>query len=883
VKAVQPDRSEILRAVALLAEPGQLVELRLLDVHLQGQRFPATMSGYFDSVELLADGAVKYGCAAKGVYVTLNPMNPALIARASNRLRTVGKRDPLTSDTDITKRRWLPIDLDPGRPSGVSSTEQEHSLAVERAFEVREALRQMGWPDPIISDSGNGTHLLYRVELAANDNELVKRCLQALAQRFDDERVKIDQAVFNPARIWKLYGTISRKGDSVAERPHRLARILEAPAMTTVPVGLLETLAHVDEENASTRQASIPAAGFDIETWIAACGLDVEGPQPWNGGRRWRFPICPWDGAHTNKSAYIVQLPNGAIAAGCHHKGCGGKDWRALRDQLEPGWRSAFQGPRAAETCCHAPWEPPIPFQQIALPPFPTEALPVWLRLFVEAEATATQTPMDLAGMLTLSVLATCCAKKVVVCMREGYTEPVNMFTVTSLASGNRKTAVFAAVTRPLEDYERAEAQRTSKLIAGQQAERAIQESILKGLKERAAAAKEKNERERLTREAAELAAELETEITASPTRYITDDCTPERLSTLLHEQGGRIAVMSAEGDIFDIMAGRYSTKGMGNFGVFLKGHAGDALRTDRVGRSESVKAPAITIGLAVQPDVIRGLAEKPGFRGRGLLGRFLYALPESLLGRRDPDAPPVPGDIRAAYHDNVTALLALPFGTDENGAPGPHLLHFSPEAQASIRDFEVWLEPQLAEFGELGGMTDWAGKLVGAVGRIAGILHMALYADTSTPWTIPILRGTVENAIRIGKYLIPNAKAAFAEMGTDEVVERAKAILRWIEHQNARHFTKRDVHQALKGSFKLVEELEAPLELLVSHGYVRRPPEPMSAGPGRKPSPTFEVNPLWASQNSHNPQNRKTGPNSEDCEDSEDCERGPAKTDLLE
>ncbi|MGA2185795.1 MAG: hypothetical protein ABSH47_22480, partial [Bryobacteraceae bacterium] len=132
-------------------------------------------------------------------------------------------------DADITKRRWLPIDLDPVRPSGISSTDQEHSLAVERAIQMREALRQEGWPDPIVGDSGNGAHLLYRVELPTGDDELVKKCLQALARRFDDDQVKVDQKVFNPARIWKLYGTVSRKGDNVAERPHRLARILEAP------------------------------------------------------------------------------------------------------------------------------------------------------------------------------------------------------------------------------------------------------------------------------------------------------------------------------------------------------------------------------------------------------------------------------------------------------------------------------------------------------------------------------------------------------------------------------------------------------------------------------------------------------------------------------
>jgi replicative DNA helicase len=99
-------------------------------------------------------------------------------------------------------------------------------------------------------------------------------------------------------------------------------------------------------------------------------------------------------------------------------------------------------------------------------------------------------------------------------------------------------------------------------------------------------------------------------------------------------------------------MAGRYSVHGVGNFGVFLKGHAGDTLRVDRMGRDEYVKSPALTLGLAVQPEVIRGLAQKQGFRGRGLLGRIIYAPPPvNLLGRRNMNPPPVPDDVRQAYH----------------------------------------------------------------------------------------------------------------------------------------------------------------------------------------------------------------------------------------
>ena len=227
--AVSSNTEEILRTLSLLGNDGQVFELRMLNARPKGQRYPVTMSGYFDDYRALAEHARAHGPFARGVYVTLNPVNPALLARAVNRLRIAGKDDPLTSDADICMRQWLPIDLDPVRPVGISSTEEEHQSALERAFEIRDALRNEDWPDPIVGDSGNGGHLLYKVELPSNDGGLVKQCLQALARRFDDDRVKIDQSVFNPARIWKLYGTISRKGDPVAERPHRLARILEAP------------------------------------------------------------------------------------------------------------------------------------------------------------------------------------------------------------------------------------------------------------------------------------------------------------------------------------------------------------------------------------------------------------------------------------------------------------------------------------------------------------------------------------------------------------------------------------------------------------------------------------------------------------------------------
>jgi hypothetical protein len=179
----------------------------------------------------------------------------------------------------------------------------------------------------------------------------VERVLRALAFRFDDGAVAVDQTVANAARIWKLYGTPVRKGDHVPSRPHRLARLLEVPEavgsgppvtpVTPVTAEQLEALAATaPREPASDRTGYPPGlgAGFDLDTWLAAHPLDLYEPSAWSGARRWVFRVCPWNPEHRDRSAYLVQFPSGAVAAGCHHNGCAGQDWHSLRDLAEPGW-----------------------------------------------------------------------------------------------------------------------------------------------------------------------------------------------------------------------------------------------------------------------------------------------------------------------------------------------------------------------------------------------------------------------------------------------------------------------------------------------------------------------------------------------------------------
>ena len=139
--------------------------------------------------------------------------------------------------------------------------------------------------------------------------------------------------------------------------------------------------------------------------------------------------------------------------------------------------------------------------------------------------------------------------------------------------------------------------------------------------------------------------------------RLVADDVTPEAAASLLAEQKGRLAIISAEGGIFDIIAGRYNGN-VPNMDLWLKGHSGDMIRVDRKGRRpEYIPRPALTLGLMIQPEVLSIIAAQRVFRGRGLLARFLYAMPVSRVGQRQIGPTPLPGDIATAYDTHVQGL----------------------------------------------------------------------------------------------------------------------------------------------------------------------------------------------------------------------------------
>lgn len=309
-------------------EPGSIIELRLPKTERDG-----TVSGYFSDPQHLVDAA--RNARGPGVYVTLNRIPTDLLARADNRVKTRVRET--TSDKEVTRRLKLLLDFDPPRAAGISATDAEHDAAIDAARAARAALN---WPAPVLADSGNGGHLIYAIDLP-NDEEttaLIKLVLKAAAQRFNTPRVQVDTSVFNASRISKLYGTVAAKGDSTADRPHRLSRILEMPdTLEPVPLELLKALAsEVYQEPPPVAQFQSNQSSFSLESFLSQHGVQVRvGPVFNNGSEMWRLEECPFDPAH-GIDATLFRRPNGALAFKCFHDGCADKRWQDFRAHYEP-------------------------------------------------------------------------------------------------------------------------------------------------------------------------------------------------------------------------------------------------------------------------------------------------------------------------------------------------------------------------------------------------------------------------------------------------------------------------------------------------------------------------------------------------------------------
>jgi predicted P-loop ATPase len=331
--SLRPDPEEIRRAVDLFLKPGTVLELRVPKAGNDG-----TISGYFSDPEKLTQAAISVNGKGPGVYITLNEIPPEALLRCSNRIKTRALSESLTTDKDITRRRWLFLDFDPPRVSGISSTDTEHEAGIAAARYACASLSR--WPAPVLADSGNGGHLLYAIDLPNDESSrnLLKKVLSAAAQRFTTPRVKVDQTVHNASRISKLYGTVAAKGEPDPDRPHRVSRILDMPdVLEPVSIELLQELAaEVFEEPPRHHEAPHAGQRLDARTFLNSHGIAFRDPVQVDGSDKYVLEHCPFNPAHNAPDSAVFQRQSGALGFICLHDSCHGKKWADLRALFDP-------------------------------------------------------------------------------------------------------------------------------------------------------------------------------------------------------------------------------------------------------------------------------------------------------------------------------------------------------------------------------------------------------------------------------------------------------------------------------------------------------------------------------------------------------------------
>lgn len=497
-----------------------------------------------------------------------------------------------------------------------------------------------------------------------------------------------------------------------------------------------------------------------------------------------------------------------------------GKQRLYIKMRKQPG----YIPPDAYNGTVSVVWETPLPFDEYDLPVFPVDALPETVRRHVLAVAESTQTSVDMAAVEALGIVSLCCQGKYFIQGNADWAEPLNTYMVVIMEPAERKSSVLSMMIRPVEEYEKEENSRRNAGIIESQMVLSRLEKEKRSLVERASKGKATEEEVRAK------ATEIAKYEPIKPLRLFVDDVTSEKLTSVLAENKGRAAVVSAEGGIFDIISGLYSRNV--NIDVFLKGHSGDTIRVDRIGRaSESIIHPALTMVLAVQPEVLNGLMSNNTFRGRGLTARFLYAMPKSTVGSRSFSTKPIPEGVRARYQALIETILS----GDNEQEP----ISLDDGAREVLEDLFNEIEGRLK--GDLAEISDWAGKFVGAVLRISGILHVMKYPKDSMFDAVD--RETMEHAVIIGRYFLAHAKAAYSLMGADTVNKDAQHLLSFIKRERLAEFSRRDAMRLCR-SFKTADSLQPVLNRLCEYGYIAVKPQEPTSGIGRRPSEIYVTNP---------------------------------------
>ncbi|SHF88453.1 Protein of unknown function [Desulfacinum infernum DSM 9756] len=738
--------TEILKSLATLFDPEtDVFELCVIHPRRSTSRLwkgPAygrkpIVAGWFDSPETAARLAAEIDNYAMpdGIYVTLNPVQTDVHARAYNRLKTGIQR---TKDDETAAYRHVLIDIDPVRPSGVSSTDEEHRRALDLAWEIHRS-----WPG-LLADSGNGAHLVLRfekdVQVTEETKSSIKRFLEALHARFQTDQIKIDASVYNPSRLVRLWGTWTRKGDHTKTRPHRPSKILHLP--DPWPYVSLDQLDHWSKEYLPVENEDPASSGgrrkagtsrLNVDAYLAAYGVEVVGRKRKGDATFYQLRNCVFDPAHGPKEAAVVQADDGRLAYHCFHDSCKHRTWHEAKAKI------SGEDPLVAFLHREAPVsiEPgpkPRPYEPLPpLPPWPMEAFPAPYQRLISEVTESLSVPLEMAATAFLSATAACIGRtRQIYDGREWYQPPILWFALVA-PSGSGKSPTCNFIFEPIKRLE------NEWFIEFRSATAKYKEKldIWKSAPKEGRGPKPEPPRWR---------------------QLLIDDATGESIAEILFQNPRGLLWNSDE--LAGMMANfdRYSRNKGGTKSRLMTAYDAGQWKVSRVdsNRQSLIPHAAISIFGTIQPEILPTAFSMMDVYS-GFFPRFQFIFAER-------DKPPFYTEARVSavskqlLHDTVDHLLRLDFDPDGS----PYTVEMDDEARSLFREWQngiallPWIDPR----GEK--LEPFAQKMRGRALRLALVLHeLDCYLLAKPDTREKVSRDVMERSIRLADVFLAHQHRA--------------------------------------------------------------------------------------------------------------------------
>jgi hypothetical protein len=840
------DVAKMIEFIGAKATPGLTYEIRGLP-----EKWSRTIvGGDAEGVRRALAGLA--GCGS--IHMTLNPVRADL-------------GDKAASAADVARREWILIDVDAikAAPDG-SATDEERRAAIHLAGAIIDHLGKRGFPDPIIVDSGNGWHLLYRIDLPndAESDELIKRFLKALASIFDTNEAHVDTAVANAARLAKLAGCWNRKGPGTPSRPHRRAKTILVPdELLAVDRERIEDVAGPAPEPVRPTAAAPATIPFPtsvradsyknsaIENVLSALAAAPVGERnhglnkaSFAGGR---MAAAGWFGRGEIEGRLLAMAMSiglgaqEAISTIRSGMSAGEKDPRVLPESVlsPPAMKASFRS-KNSNAPSQSEWKThPLGVPRVEAGRFPLEAFPPPIQTIIDELSSSMTTAVDFVGASVLAVAASAIGQSVNISLNRAWVEAPQFYIAQVGPPGKKKSPPLKWLVQSLADIDR----------------------------------------DRLEVYRREFEAWDRGDPKARPPqpirrRTLVQDITTESIAVVHSENPRGLLVHRDELAGWVASFDQYRSKGADRQ-FWLSNASGIPIQVDRKGGRESlhVPRPLINVCGGLTPDNL-GLLAKADANGRGgdvddgFVDRMIFAYPDSYPSQEWTEAE-VSAESELLWISTIRTLNGREMTRDEN-RDRPWLVGFTPAAKAAWvewydrhmaqaeREFSELNEyPERPPSGRLGGIWSKYRATCARIALVISRLRAAVEAD-EVPYGSPrpVSEEDVGNAILLVEYFKRTARKvlAGARGGQVKLSDDEKACIDWFSHNEEHYtFTSNDINSSL-GRFRgNSDRLKNTLDSLIKLGCIRPLPLPPTGKPGRPPSPSFEINPHLRSFNSGN------------------------------